>query len=178
MRPVIYDFAMTLDGFIARTDGSADGFTPTGAHVDDYLQRLQQYDTVVMGRNTYEFGYEFGLTPGERAYEHMDHYIFSDTLKIPTGNVNVFGRSCTDVVRNLKDRAGNPVYLCGGGKFAGCLLEQRLIDELVVKLNPVLFGDGIKPFGACKATPNLELRASKSYDNGVALLHYDVEYDP
>jgi len=34
-----------------------------------------------MGKNTYEFGYKFGLKPGQRAYPHMTHYIFSNSLK-------------------------------------------------------------------------------------------------
>ena len=89
MRELIYDVAMTVDGFICHTDGSADGFVPEGEHLTEYLARLETYDTVVMGRKTYEFGYQFGLEPGKRAYAHMAHYIFSDGLKLPGEEVHV-----------------------------------------------------------------------------------------
>ena len=42
MRPIIYDVATTLDGFICREDGSCEGFVPDGDHATDYLERLKQ----------------------------------------------------------------------------------------------------------------------------------------
>ena len=82
MRKLVYHVAMTLDNFIAHEDGSINGFAPfaEGEHVADYLAQLQEYDTVLMGRATYEFGYQYGLEPGQPAYAHMKHFIFSKTL--------------------------------------------------------------------------------------------------
>ncbi|PKL30446.1 MAG: dihydrofolate reductase, partial [Spirochaetae bacterium HGW-Spirochaetae-10] len=56
MRKLIYHVAVTVDGFIARKNGSVDGFLMQGDHVDAYLEHLKDYDTVVMGRRTYEAG--------------------------------------------------------------------------------------------------------------------------
>ena len=176
MRDIVYDFAMTIDGFICREDGSAEGFIPNGGHLTDYLARLEQYDTVIMGRRTYEFGYEFGLKPGDRAYAHMDHYIFSNSLTLDSDQVNVVGRDDVDLVRRLKAASGREIYLCGGGVFAGMLLEQKLIDQIVIKLNPVLFGQGRKPFSTGTDATTFSLVESKEYDNGVALLRYNVAY--
>ena len=83
MRKLVYDVATTLDNFIAHEDGSCDGFLSEGEHVTDYLARLAGYDTVVMGRRTYEYGYPYGVVPGQRAplYRHMRHFIFSKTLR-------------------------------------------------------------------------------------------------
>lgn len=176
MRSIVYDFALTVDGFICREDGSADGFIPDGDHLTDYLARLEQYGTVIMGRKTYEFGYEFGLRPGDRAYPHMDHYIFSDSLQLDSDQVNVVGRNNIDLVRKLKTAPGNDIYLCGGGVFAGMLLEHNLIDQLVIKLNPILFGQGRRPFSQGTDSTTLSLVDSKAYDNGVSLLRYDIGY--
>ena len=80
MRAIIYHVATSLDGFIARKDGSTNGFIESGEHVDDYLNQLKDYDTTIMGRNTYEYGYQYGLQPGQPAYPHMNHFIVSDSL--------------------------------------------------------------------------------------------------
>ncbi len=62
---------MSLDGFISGVNGDISGFVGDGNGVAKYLADLADYDTVIMGKNTYEFGYRFGLKPGKPAYPHM-----------------------------------------------------------------------------------------------------------
>jgi dihydrofolate reductase len=178
MRKLVYDVAVTLDNFIAHEDGSTDGFVE-GEHVPDYLARLAGYDTVVMGRKTYEYGYLFGLVPGKRGpyYPHMRHLIFSKTLRFgPAAEVEVIDPDEVACLRRLKEEGGRDIYLCGGGAFAGLLLDQGLIDQVVLKLNPLVFGRGIRLFGGSTRRVDLALVSSKAYDNGVVLLRYDVKY--
>jgi dihydrofolate reductase len=78
MRNIIYYAAVSLDGFNA------------GPGVDQYLNDLKNFDTVIMGRKTYEFGYRFGLNRGQPAYPHMKHYIFSASLHFDQAAENVF----------------------------------------------------------------------------------------
>jgi dihydrofolate reductase len=177
MRKLVYDVAMTLDNFVSHEDGSVEGFAYQGEHGDEYLARLAGYDTVVMGRKTYEWGYPFGVVPGQRAplYRHMRHYIFSKTLDFgPDAEVEVVARDEVAVVRRLKEETGTDIYLCGGGAFAGFLLDHGLIDQVVIKLNPVVFGHGVRLFGGSTRKVGLDLVASKAYRNGVLLLRYDV----
>lgn len=57
MKKLKYHVACTVDGFIAHSDHSISGFVSEGAHVDDYLNSLRSdYDSVLMGRRTYEYG--------------------------------------------------------------------------------------------------------------------------
>ncbi|MFC1757272.1 dihydrofolate reductase family protein [Planctomycetota bacterium] len=174
MRRLIYDVAITLDGYICHEDGSIDGFVPEGEHVADYMDRLKSYDAVLMGRNTYEFGYRYGLKPGDKPYEHMDNIVFSDSLKFDSAQVRVVGQDELDVVHDLKQSEGGDIYLCGGGVLAGTLLENALIDQLIIKLNPIVFGDGTKLFGNSTKGVPLELVESKSYESGVTLNRYNV----
>lgn len=179
MRKLIYYVAATLDGFIAHSDGSVGGFLEEGPHVADYLKSLQDFDTVIMGRHTYEFGYDYGLQPGQPAYPHMKHYIFSKTMQLDTlhDQVEIVKADELATVQRLKVETGTPIYLCGGGAFAGFLLEQELIDELIVKVNPVVFGSGIPLFGiTTEKQVALELYNSKSYENGVFFLYYRLKY--
>ncbi len=179
MRAIIYHVATSLDGFIAHPDGSTQGFVESGEHVTDYLNQLKDYDTTIMGRKTYEYGYEFGLSPGQPAYPHMRHYIVSDHLNFDDQHDQVHlirKNELLKTIHSLKAEIGSPIYLCGGGQLAKTLLEQQLIDELIIKLNPVLFGSGIHLFdGSCCRFELKELQ-KVSYDNGVQMLHYAMSY--
>ncbi|WP_437945752.1 dihydrofolate reductase family protein [Sorangium sp. So ce296] len=177
MRKIVYDVAVSLDGFISHEDGSVDGFLMEGEHVAEYVERLKGYDTVLMGKRTYEWGYPFGLVPGKRAYPHMEHHIFSRTLRFDEGaEVQVVDRDEVAVIEGLKASPGADIYLCGGGAFAGFLLDHALIDQLVLKLNPIVLGHGVRLFGGSTRKVALALVNSKPYANSAQLLRYDVKY--
>ena len=178
MRKIIYHVATTVDGFIAHEDHSIEGFIPEGDHVDEYLASLKQYDTVIMGKKTYEFGYQYGLQPGHAAYPHMKNYIFSKTMDIEPvhDNFQIVDGNEIAFIKNLKKQKGTPIYLCGGGAFAGYLLENELIDQLILKQNPAVFGKGIKLFGDSIKTVGFSLEQQKTYKSGVLLLTYKINY--
>lgn len=177
MRQIIYYVAASLDGFIAGPNEDASAFVQSGDGVDHYLKELKDFDTVIMGRKTYEFGYQYGLKPGKAAYPHMKHYIFSDTLSFEEQDEQVFviKRDVTEI-EALKKEEGSPIYLCGGGLFAGWLMENQLIDILKVKLNPILLGDGIKLFGPSKKFYQLKVIESQSFSDGIQLVTYQISY--
>lgn len=177
MRKIIYYVAAALDGFISGQDGNISGFAQGGSGVDQYLQDLKDYDIVIMGRKTYEFGYAFGLKPGRPAYPHMQHYIFSNTLKFdePHEQVNIHPPDL-NIIRELKAGEGSDIYLCGGGIFAGWLLDNELIDTLKVKLNPLILGQGVRLFGDSKKTCRLALTEHQKYDGGLQIITYQIDY--
>ncbi|MGD1894501.1 MAG: dihydrofolate reductase family protein, partial [Cyclobacteriaceae bacterium] len=131
MRKLVYYVATSLDGYIAGPNENIDLFSGEGPLVEKYQQDLQEFDTVVMGRKTYEFGYKFGLPPGQPAYPHMLHYIFSEsmTLDNPHEQVKVVKRDL-NAVQQLKEEEPTDIYLCGGPALAGSLLDNQRIDAL------------------------------------------------
>ena len=168
MRKIIYDVAVSLDGYIATLNGDASLFPHSGDHVTAYGERLLGYDTVIMGRKTYEYGYDFGLPPGARAYPHMAHYIFSKSLELPdSADVQVVRNNWLDQIDRLKSRTGGPIYLCGGGQFAGLLTQHGRIDILRLKIAPLLLGKGIKLFEGLTEPVQMQQRSFHSYENGV-----------
>jgi dihydrofolate reductase len=172
MRKVIYHVAATVDGFIARADGSFDFFPMEGEHVADYLESLQTYDAVLMGRGTYEVGLKRGVT---NPYPMMKSYVFSRSMQqSPDPAVRVVSTGAADFVRALKQETGRDIYLCGGGNLAAQLLSDGLIDELKIKLVPIALGSGVPMLGAIAKPLDLRLTASKIYGNGVLLLTYSV----
>lgn len=177
MRKVIYYVAMSLDGYIVGPEDDISMFTAQGEGVERYLSDLKDFDTVIMGRKTYEFGYKYGLTPGQPAYSHMKHFVFSRTLQLPELNEMVkIVKPDPDLIKRLKCQEGSDIYLCGGGILAGCLLEQYMIDELKIKLNPIILGDGIPLFGDSKASFHLKQLDLQSYPD-INIIHYSIQYD-
>lgn len=175
MRKIVYYVASSLDGFISGLNDDISGFVATGNGVEKYLADLANFDTVIMGRNTYEFGYKYGLQPGQPAYTHMKHYIFSNNLKFenPNPQVQVKGLDLSEIDK-LKAEEGTDIYLCGGGQFASWLLENKKIDTLKLKLNPLILGEGIKLFGNSSSNYKFELVDSSVYENGLQLMTFDV----
>lgn len=173
MRRLKYHVAITADGFIAREDGSFDCFPAVGEHVTDYLESLKSYGSVIMGRKTYEVGLKMGITD---PYPFLKSYVFSRSMKTsPNERVELIGGNLLEVVRKLKDEPGKDIYLCGGAELATQLLEEGLIDEIILKLNPVLLGSGISVVSDIGRHVDLELIDTKVYTSGVVLLSYRVK---
>ena len=173
MRKLTYLVASTIDGKIAKEDGAWDCFMQFGdEHAPDYLAALQTFDAVVMGLKTYEVGLKEGLTD---PYPHLATYVFSSTLKeSPNKKVTVVAGDPAEFVAKLKSQPGGDIYLCGGGKLAGALMAAGLIDQVDIKLYPLIMGPGIPLFEGAVPVKLMNLKSSKVYGNGVVLLTYEV----
>lgn len=170
MHPIIYDVAVSLDGFISGRSGDISKFAHDGPVVEEYAVRLGSYKTAIMGRKTYEFGYRFGLEPGQNPYKHMKTIVFSDSLQVPAkADISVRKPPLPEEIRELARNAAGPVYLCGGGKFAGWMLEHGLIDKLILKRAPCVLGNGIGLFGCNTSALSMSRTRTKTYENGYLL---------
>lgn len=177
MNKIIYYVATSLDGYISGPNEDITGFVAGGNGVQQYLDDLKEFKTVIMGKNTYEFGYKYGLEPGKLAYPHMDHFIFSSSLSFQDTDdkMNIKPLSIEEVLK-IKDQSETDVYLCGGGTFAGWLLDHEMIDVLKLKINPLILGDGIRLFGNSTKRHLLKLTDSKQYDDGLLINTYSIKY--
>lgn len=157
MRELVYYVAVSLDGFIAGPQGEFDAFLIEGDHMDaindrygdtiptdaaaalGIRQERTEFDTVLMGWNTYAIG---GVPS---PYRHLRQIVFSRTRTAEGENLQVTAEDPRAVVQRLKQEEGGAIWLCGGGELAATLAEE--IDRLVLKRQPLLFGDGIPLFG-------------------------------
>lgn len=187
MRDVVYYVATTLDGFIARPDGSFHEFPwddefgvylfehfpetiPAHLRHDDGPNR--RFDTVLMGRATYEVGLREGITS---PYPTLDQYVFSRTLgKSPDDAVTLVSTDAVDRVKALKAEDGTSIWLCGGSVLAGELFAAGLVDELLLKMNPIVFGTGIPLFGREVEADRLTLQDVKQFTSGHLIARYRV----
>lgn len=185
MTELIYHVATTADHFIAGPDGEADEsiFAHDDELVADFLERVKQYDIVLMGKNTYEYGFQYGLKAGEpsgvamAANPGMKHYIFSSSMDFESNEiVELIRDDAAEFVSNLKQEKDQKIWICGGGQLAGALLEAELIDKLILKINPVLIGSGIPLFGDSRKKAGLKLLDLKKFGSGIIQASYKIEY--
>lgn len=140
--------ATSLDGFIARSDGSLDWLmeaTPVdGDH--GYEQFMAGIDVVVMGRNTFETVLGFDDWP----YEGKRVVILSRTLnEIPRslqGKVQLHRGPVRSLYDTLVGAGCQGLYI-DGGLTVQSFLRENLVDELTITRIPVLLGDGLPLFG-------------------------------
>lgn len=167
MPSIIYDVAVSIDGYIAGPDGDISKFAHQGAVVDDYTARLADYSAAIMGRATYEFGYRFGLEPGRNPYPHMKTRVFSRTIEMPDhGEVEIIRGDARVALDEIKSSGAGPIYLCGGGKFAASLLRGGMIDLLRLKRAPILLGGGTPIFDGAAFEGNAVCTETSTYDGG------------
>jgi dihydrofolate reductase len=104
----------------------------------------QWFDTVLMGRKTYDVGFKAGVT---NPYPHLQQYLFSKSLKVsPDEQVTLVLEDTVQFVEQLKQLPGKGIWLCGGANLASSLFAAGLIDRLILKVNPFLMGEGIPLF--------------------------------
>jgi dihydrofolate reductase len=190
MRTLTYYVACSVDGFIAHTDGSHGSFSQDSEYFADLFATFPEtvpshlrdsmgvhaeskwFDTVLMGRKTYEVGLKDGVTS---PYSHMKQYVFSQTMQqSPDKNVELISENTIEFVTTLKSEPGKGIWLCGGANLATQLFDSCLVDQLILKINPFLMGSGIPLFSGIIQQTALELTDRKIYNNGVVLLYYKV----
>jgi len=177
MRKVKYCVGVSLDGYLAGTDGSVDWLNRATrkAKGEDFGMRefFKSIDTVLMGRKTYEEALKLGMAKG--GYPRMKNYVFSSTL--PSGErdgVEFVSRSPLELIEEIRKRPGKDVWLCGGGELAREVLKCNAVDEIILGVTPVLIGSGRPTFPPGFPETELDLVECKQYKGGVIGLTYRV----
>lgn len=186
MRDLTYYVAVSLDGRISGPDDDFSAFPVEGDHVEaivrDWRDTLpapalqamglvadrSRFDAVVMGWGTYAAGFPHGVV---NPYPHLDQVV---ATRAHAGHAFPDGvRTTTDPVaevRRLKAQDGAGIWLCGGGLLADALADE--VDRLVLKVNPVVLGEGPSLFAGRYRTRRFERTAVTAYGSGVVVTEY------
>ena len=173
MRKVILYIAMSLDGFIASKDGRVDwlqGQNTDEEHIDTYSSFIKNVGTVIMGWNTY-YQIKNELSPDKWIYDSLTSYIITHRKLDSTDNINFVQKNYNELVRNLKQKNGKSIWICGGAKIIQPLIQDNLIDEYYISVIPTILGDGIRLFAPGSNELKLKLKSTQSY-NGITELIY------
>jgi len=172
MRKIILAAGITLDGYIARPDGSVDYLKMTKEAAQVIATLFSTIDTIVMGRKTFDAS--VAMQGG--AYKSpvaIPTYVFSRTQPPGERHGVIFtNQTPASWVRKIRARSGKHVFHMGGGELARSFLEADLIDELSLGVVPILLGEGLPLFPGGFPQRDFVLIENKTYSkNGIALTY-------
>jgi len=172
----------SLDGFIARKDGSV-GWLETSDHFEggdtmapEFVEAfLKTIDCYVMGSRTYETALDFEAKGFGWSYGDKPTFVLTRRALPKTRETVEFysGELSRLVNERLKPNFGS-IWFVGGGELSGQCLRLGLADEVRYSIMPVVIGDGISFFDRLDKDVPLHLVEAKTYQSGMVALRYEV----
>jgi dihydrofolate reductase len=172
VRRIRYAVAASLDGYIAGPKGEADWIIMDPDI--DFRALFDQFDTVLIGRRTFE-----GMARGKRkpgAMPGMKTLVFSRTLRQRDyPKVTIVAEEAAETLESLRAEPGKDIWLFGGGLLFRSLSDAGLVDTVEVAVMPVLLGGGIPLVPPPARRAKLKLTGHKVYKTGIVALEYAVK---
>ena len=179
---VTIHMAASVDGFIARKDGSVDwletadefvgGETMDPAAVKAFLDTIDCY---VMGSRTYETALRFEAKGLGWSYGDKPTFVLTRRdLPRTRDSVEFCSGDLTPLVNGRLRPAFQSIWFVGGGMVCGECLRFGLADEVRYSILPVLIGDGVPFFDRLDRDVSLHLAEAKAYRSGMVALRYEV----
>ena len=172
----------SLDGFIARKDGSVDwletsdkfagGETMDPGFVEAFLETIDCY---VMGSRTYETALNFEAKGLGWSYGDKPTFVLT-RRELPRirDSVEFYSGDLAQLVNGRLRPRFRSIWFVGGGALSGECLRLGLADEVRYSILPILIGDGIAFFEKLDRDVALHLAEVKAYDSGMVELRYEV----
>lgn len=170
--------AASVDGYIAGPDGDIEwlhdpAYAAPEAGDFGYEAFITTVDALVMGRHSFEKVLSFDQWP----YGDLPVVVLSSReVAIPQAlrDKIIPERGAPEqIVARLADRGFAHLYIDGGVTIQR-FLQAGMIDEMIVTQIPVLLGDGLPLFGAIGVQIPLQLRESRSFENGFVQNRYRI----
>ena len=170
MKKIILYVATSLDGFIARKNGSVDWLDKYNKTEEDYgyNEFLNSVSAVILGNTTYR---EFGAP-----YPNKKCFVFSRKCQNQDNGITYVSTSPKEFVKKLDINQGI-MWLVGGAKIVESFFENKLVDELIITVIPIILGGGIPLFLSNCVNGDLALLNTKSYKSGIVQLHYKIRFN-
>jgi dihydrofolate reductase len=170
----------SLDGFIAKKDGSVswlnstdnykDGISLSDEEISNFLKKIDCY---VMGFKTYETALDLGWPYGDIPVIVLTH----KTLVTEKTNVKFYSGDLQKLVSDqLKSNYRN-IWLVGGPVLVKDFLRLKLADEIIISIIPIILGDGLLFFDFIGVEQKLHLKDVTAYNDGIVELVYDLIKD-
>ncbi len=186
MRHLIFFMHTSLDGFVAGLNGEMNWIHVDDAMFDFVATMTAKADTALYGRVTYEMMQSYWPQAGEQPnaskhdkehsawYNSVSKIVLSKTIR-ETGlhNTRVIGDQLSDSINKIKQQGEKNILIFGSPRASQSLLNEGLIDEFWLFVNPIILGKGMPLFKDITVTTKLKLVESKTFASGVIALHYE-----
>jgi dihydrofolate reductase len=171
MANVIIYCAVSLDGFLAGPNDDLSFLDAMHVEGEDYGYNAlkDRVDTVIMARKTYDVVCGFGVP-----FPHADKTCFVLSNSRQGGDDEVFyvnGDALRQLLQTKRTSDGGlGVFADGGAELFQWLIREKLADELILSVVPVLIGEGTRLFTSAPA--GLKLQNSQAFPSGLVQLTY------
>ena len=186
MRHLIFFMHTSLDGFVAGPNGEMDWINVDDEMFDFVGTMTDQSDTALYGRVTYEMMQSYWPTAGDGPnaskhdkehsawYNKVSKVVLSKTLsEAGLQNTKVIGDRLSENINEIKQQPGKNILIFGSPRASQSLLNEGLVDEFWLFVNPIILGKGRPLFKDITGTTKMKLAASKTFASGVIALHYE-----
>lgn len=170
MKTILY-MAISINGYIARENGNSEW--PSPEDYDGFDLYSKKAENVIIGKTTYEQASKEGIFPFPgRLNIVMTHQKIANKF----GDQVLFtDKSPNEILKLLEDKGFTTTFVGGGGHINALFMKEKLIDEIYLDVEPIVFGKGIKLFEDQDFEFNLELLGVKHLNKNTVQLHYKVK---
>jgi len=167
---VILFMAQTVNGVIARTDFSEDFLSDENWGV--FVRLAEEAGCFIVGRRTYEevkkwVDYDFDGVKAKRI-------VVSSNPSFRVSRGYEIASSPKEALKKAKRFGVNRVILAGGGAINSAFMKDKLVDEIILNIEPVVLGSGISIFHGGEFESKLNLIHTRKLKSGILQLHYAV----
>ncbi len=189
MRKLFLFMMVSLDGYIEGKDHDLSWHQVDAQFGQFAVEQLQEADTIIMGRKTYQLMESFwptkqGIEEDPKTAQLMNEtpkIVFSTTLTsvTPTDqwrNISLVKENLTQTITELKQQPGKDIIVLGSNNLCVTLLNENVLDEARLMVNPIAIGEGTPLFQGITDRQKMKLEKTKTFDNGNILLFYQPQH--
>jgi dihydrofolate reductase len=182
MRRVLFQMMVSVDGYFEGPNRELDWHNVDAEFNEYAIAMLDSVDTLLFGRVTYQLMASYWPTPAAikddpivaSKMNSLHKVVFSRTLaKAEWGNTTLVKNDVAAEVLKLKRQPGKDLIILGSSDLALTFIEQRLIDEFRIMVNPVVLGSGKPLFKGINERLKLRLTKLSTFKSGNVLLYYE-----
>ena len=184
MRKLKLQVQVSLDGYIGGPNGEMDWMSmPWTDDINQYVSAISSnMDTIVLGRKLAQgfIPYWAGVAADKdnpeqesgKQFTSVPKLVFSETLDPDSDevrswpNAKIAEKPLLESITALKEQPGKDIFAYGGADFVSSLIQNDLIDEYFLFINPTALGQGLPIFQRKTLIPV----ETKHFDCGITLL--------
>jgi len=183
MRKLKLQMQMTINGYVGTPDGKNDWMTwnPDDEFITFLVSLIDSSDTLLLGRKTAEGLIPFWENTAEKNPDHpfakkiadIPKVVFSKTLDKSTWhNTTLAKGNLAEEIASLKTQNGKDILVFGGAGFVSSLINEGLIDEYHLIINPTAMASGMTIFNSLNEIKKFSPVQAKLYPGGKTVLSY------
>jgi dihydrofolate reductase len=183
MKKIVAFMHVSLDGFVAGPNGEMDWINVDDELFDYAGKMIDRADVALYGRVTYEMMEGYWPTAADQPnaskhdiehsawYKKVDKVVLSTTMK-SSSKVKVVKDNLAEEISKIKNQGGKDIVIFGSPRTTHALMQNNLVDEFWLFINPILIGKGMPMFSEISERRKLKLLETKIFSSGVLGLHY------